>query len=60
MLDCPRTGAMAAQPSLLSIVVVEPGELLQAPAARLRQALAPFNAWEPLRNCSPSGGCRNT
>ncbi|MCB2027663.1 MAG: Crp/Fnr family transcriptional regulator [Rhodoferax sp.] len=50
MLVCPITDAMAQQPSLFSIIAVEPCVLLQAPAARLRAALAACDAWEPLRS----------
>jgi CRP-like cAMP-binding protein len=49
MLMCPITDAMVQQPSLFSIVTVEPCVLLQAPAARLREVLGACAAWEPLR-----------
>ena len=49
MLVCPITEAMIRQPSLFSIHTVEPCLLLQAPAARLRECLSDFQAWEPLR-----------
>ena len=40
---------LAAVAALFSPRTVEPCLLLQAPAARLRECLSDFQAWEPLR-----------
>lgn len=48
-LVCPLTPAMWDAPSLFGISAVEPTTVWRAPAARLREALAGRQQWEPLR-----------